>query len=41
MVLMGTDKKTITKTAIKSIGWCARFLLGSFKDMKFDHFYRP
>jgi len=35
-VLIGAERKTMLKSDIKNIGPCARFLPGSFKDMKFD-----
>jgi len=37
VVLIGTERKTMIKNAIKNIGPCARFFfLGQFKDIKIE-----
>jgi len=40
VILIGAERKTMLKNDINNIGPCAHFfvvfLLGSFKDMKFD-----
>jgi len=36
VILIGAERKTMLKNAIKIIGPCALFLPGSLKDMKFD-----
>jgi len=40
VVLIGAEMETVLNNAIKNIGPCARFLPGSFKDMKFDEIER-